>query len=384
MDFGKPYAVIGASIAGLSAALSLLKSGKRVEIYEAQSPFSPKSRTLIVTSRFSRFFDSDHDLILNRISTYELISCSSSIRIPLEKPDFVLDRASLLKALLRRTEGHGGKVFFGHRVLGINEESEVVVEVEKDLGRKISVSAQGVVGADGRFSVVRNAMGIDGIEYVGISQALVYLPEDCKQDTVRVWFDTRRTRFFFWLIPTSERKAAVGVIAEAPRESRELLLEFIKSEGFDLLEWEEDAHVPVFKPGITFKSSSKRVILAGDAASQVKMTTVGGVVTGMWGGWASGEFLSGKDRAKRQIFSLKKELTAHWLLRNVLDTFNDHDYDTLFRLMNRWTLRILSRKTRDEFSKSMWMLIFSQPGWASLALKKLSSIVFGRRNRTWK
>jgi len=51
------------------------------------------------------------------------------------------------------------------------------------------------------------------IETVPLVQAIVRLPKDCPPDTTRVWFVPDDTPYFYWLIPESAERGALGVIA---------------------------------------------------------------------------------------------------------------------------------------------------------------------------
>ncbi len=45
-------------------------------------------------------------------------------------------------------------------------------------------------------------------------QTLVRLPKDCRPDTTRVWFVPDDTPYFYWLVPESAEREALGVIGE--------------------------------------------------------------------------------------------------------------------------------------------------------------------------
>jgi 2-polyprenyl-6-methoxyphenol hydroxylase-like FAD-dependent oxidoreductase len=70
-----PYPIIGASISGLFAAYHLARRGAPVRVFEAQAPFRPAERTLIVTPAWRQLLDFDPgEAVLHRVSAYELIS----------------------------------------------------------------------------------------------------------------------------------------------------------------------------------------------------------------------------------------------------------------------------------------------------------------------
>lgn len=79
------------------------------------------------------------------------------------------------------------------------------------------------------------------------------------------------------------------------------------------------------------------MLLVGDAAGQVKVTTIGGVVTGMCGGAAAARAILGGTSYTAETSSLRWELRAHAALRHLLDAFTDADYDHMLNLLNRRT-----------------------------------------------
>ena len=104
-----------------------------------------------------------------------------------------------------------------------------------------------------------------------------------------------------------------------------------------------------------------RVLLVGDAAGQVKMTTVGGLVAGLRGARAAAEAILGRKGYRQELRELKRELDLHLLMRSILDRFADADYDELLRLLNRRAKDILETYNRDEMAKGLWSLLLAQP-----------------------
>ncbi len=368
-----PVAIIGASAAGLFAACHLARRGVPVRVFEAQTPFQPEERTLIVTPAFLRLVDFDvRDAVLNRVTTFELISHRQSVRIPLREADVILDRARFLHLLACRVQEAGGEVLFGYRLKGIIRGGpRYMLGFAAGPGRERWVPAIRFLGADGVGSTVARLLGQDSLERVALSQARVPLPADLPADTVRVWFDRRTTRFFYWLIPESPRFGVAGLIAEAPQEARLLLERFLQAQGLEAIAWQESA-VPLF-PLLAHRAprGNGHILLAGDAAGQVKATTVGGLVAGMRGGLAAAQALLRGTFYDAELRPLNRELALHALIRWVLDGFTNEDYDTLLSLLNARGLAVLGRYHRDELGWALWRLLLSQPRWLWLGARAL-------------
>jgi flavin-dependent dehydrogenase len=115
-----------------------------------------------------------------------------------------------------------------------------------------------------------------------------------------------------------------------------------------------------------------RVFLVGDAAGQVKVSTVGGIVTGFRGAIGVSESIV-KGGESGELRSLRKELDLHLLIRKTIHQFKQADYSQLVDLMNDSTRRSLSQYTRDEASRILWSIALRQPRILLLAMRGLIS-----------
>ena len=112
-------------------------------------------------------------------------------------------------------------------------------------------------------------------------------------------------------------------------------------------------------------------MLIGDAAGQVKVTTVGGSVTGFWGAQAAVDaVLNGKTYAE-ELRPLKRELDLHWFIRLLLERLDNRGYDYLVNSMNPGIQDFLGKHTRDEMAGEFWKMVFIQPRFIPLGLRLL-------------
>ncbi len=371
----KSIAVVGASTAGLFAAALLAERGLSVRVYEANGSFNALPRTLIVTSRLPQVLGFvPTEAIVNQVHHIELISRGASARITLRKPDLIIERESLVGLLAERAQRAGAEIVSGQRFVGFDgaaggghgELRLRFVDATSDYQREERVAL--VIGADGVRSQVAQAAAPKQRDSVALLQALVALPPKADPHTVRVWFERGDTRFFYWLIPESKERAVVGLIGEEAAEVKERLARFLGAQGFEPLEYQAApvaAHRFSSRPWAEVGGS--RVLLVGDAAGQVKMTTVGGVVTGLRGARAAVDAVLGRNSYRQELRELKRELDLHLLMRSILDRFTDADYDTLLHSLNRRIKDILETRNRDEMVRAFWSLPFAQPRLLSLA-----------------
>jgi len=113
------------------------------------------------------------------------------------------------------------------------------------------------------------------------------------------------------------------------------------------------------------------VLLIGDAAGQVKVTTVGGTVTGLWGAQAAAEALIRGVPYAWTLRSLKRELDLHWFIRRALDGLCDQDYDTLLQALNPAVQRFLAVRNRDQMAWAFVQTLALQPRLIGLGLRGL-------------
>jgi flavin-dependent dehydrogenase len=364
--------IVGGSAAGLYTAAKVARGGKPVRVLESKRSFEPVPRTLIVTDHFrDQLGASANESVLNEIRRFELFTDGRSAQVALAKPDLIIERAKLIPALAREARQAGAEISFDTHFLGLSPNaSGVQIQIESG-GRREELNAKNVVGADGTASRVARTAGWAPINTVPLMQAMVRLPKDCPVDTARVWFVPDDTPYFYWLIPESAERGALGVIGEDGRDTARCLARFLEKKGMEPLEW-QGARIPVYKRWVPVKKrlGKGNVYLVGDAAAQVKVSTVGGIVTGFRGARAVAEAIL-QGRQGKELLTLRRELSTHWLLRRTMHHFQQKDYSRLVDLLDAATRETLSEITRDESTRLLWNVLRRQPQLVLLGLRGL-------------
>ncbi len=364
--------VVGGSAAGLYTAAKVAQGGKPVRVLESKRGLEPAPRTLIVTDHFrNQLGASANESVLNEIRRFELFTDGRSAQVALSKPDLIIERAKLIPAVAREAQQAGAKISFDTRFLGLSPNANgVQIQIESG-GRREELHAKNVVGADGAASRVARTAGWAPIDTVPLVQTIVRLPKDCPVDTTRVWFVPDDTPYFYWLIPESAERGALGVIGEDGRDTARCLARFLEKKGMEPLEW-QGARIPVYKRWVPVKKRLGKgsVYLVGDAAAQVKVSTVGGIVTGFRGAQAVAESIL-QGRQGKELLNLRRELSTHWLLRRTMHYFQQKDYSRLVDLLNAGTRETLSEITRDESARLLWNVLRRQPQLVLLGLRGL-------------
>ncbi len=162
----------------------------------------------------------------------------------------------------------------------------VVTERERD---KVRLPAKLVVDAEGVSSRIVKQTGLASPRHHMLLKAVETETEnvrDTEEDTVEIFLGEKYAPgFYAWLMPTSDGKAKVGLAAERgnPRQLLKRLM-FKHPVASEKLSKAKISHIsfhsiPVGGP--IPKTFLDGFLVVGDAASQVKPTTGGGVIFGM-------------------------------------------------------------------------------------------------------
>ncbi len=370
--------VVGGSAAGLYTAAAVARGGRRVRVLESKPRFDPPDRTLIVTSHFrNQLGAAARESIINEIRRFELYTDGRSAQIALAKPDLIIERSRLIRGLAREAEASGAKLSFDTRFLGMGPNSSGLRLETETGGRREELHAASVVGADGATSRVARTAGWPPIETVPLMQAIVRLPKDCSADTTRVWFVPDDTPYFYWLVPESSERGALGVIGEQGSETKRRFERFLEKKHLEPLVW-QGARIPVYRKWVPVRKrmGNGDVYLVGDAAAQVKVSTVGGIVTGFRGALGVAQSILQRGPSA-ELRALRRELSTHWLIRRTLHHFQQKDYSQLVDLLDATTRASLGQINRDESTRLLWNVIRRQP---QLVLLGLRGLLMGKRN----
>ena len=152
--------VVGGSAAGLYTAAHVARGGKAVRVLESLPSLDPAERTLIVTDHFkTQISATARSSILNEIKRFELFTNGRSAQVALKRPDLIIERSRLIRALGEEAQQAGASMSYDTRFLGLSPNGcGLRVEVDQ-AGRKEEWHADSVVGADGAVSRVARAAG---------------------------------------------------------------------------------------------------------------------------------------------------------------------------------------------------------------------------------
>jgi flavin-dependent dehydrogenase len=231
-------------------------------------------------------------------------------------------------------------------------------------------------------SRVASTLGWQRPARLSLIQAICRMPEGTPENVSRVWFEPDETPYFFWLVPESPTRGAVGLISEDGRTARTVLDAFLARQRFEPLTYQA-ARIPGYDRWIPphRKVGNSDVYLVGDAAGHVKVTTVGGIVNGFRGAQAVATAIT-DGHSSRHFRPLRRELDTHLFIRRALHGLTTREYETLLMLFNEALKRRAGATTRDRPERLLLQSLLAQPrlvGFGAQAL--LRSTFRGRRGR---
>ena len=358
-------AIIGAGPAGSYLAYLLAKQGKEVTLIEEHEKIgSPVQCTGIVTASIEKFVKLPNEVIANKCN--KVIVISKNNRIVAITDEIVMWRNKFDEFLANMAQDEGVKILTNHQFLDFNGKHSIKIK-NKSNNQTKEIIADYIVGADGPSSAVGKAVGLEPIKkfYIGM-QAKVKLKADI--NAFETYFSNEAfPQFFGWVVPESEDTARLGL--GSFNNAKEYFYKFLeKRTGTkEILCWESGIF-PVYDPKKIIQKEN--VFLIGDAATQVKATTGGGIIPSLKAAEVLCDCIISKKDYNKEFKRKKagKELLLHLKIRNALNKFSDNDYDYLLDLMNQDRIKkTLKKYDRDTPIQLILNLLAKEPRFLSFS-----------------
>jgi len=194
-----------------------------------------------------------------------------------------------------------------------------------------------IVGADGPMSKVNKIAKIQTKKHWVAKQIKVKYKTD--SDTYKVYFNV--PDFFSWIVPESENIARIGCAS-----SKNVNLHFknfvkkLKINEKNIIE-KQGALIPKYNP--LQKYSKDNIYLIGDAASQVKSISGGGLLPSIKAAKSLSKSLNGNKNYYSELEELRKSLDLNYATRKFLNKLTEKDYDDLIKILKEYKLNKLDR-----------------------------------------
>jgi digeranylgeranylglycerophospholipid reductase len=361
-------AVIGAGPAGCYYA-SLVK-GREVHIFEDHEEVGmPVSCTGILTDSVRRVIgDIPEELVISRIHRFKLVAPGGkSMYVDLDKVNMILDRAAFDRHMLRKALDNGAVLHLGERFIDYARDGSSY-EIHTNRG---CYRTEMIVGADGPFSAVARAAGLYlRRSFVTGWQARCRYPglEECVTE-IRL-----NVAEFSWIVPENDAVARVGVIGP---DGPALRRDYADLLGTSQVLEDQSGMIPIHDPRQRLRKSGENVFLIGDAATQVKATTYGGIIYGLLAAQYLAEDRDGYER--RMHAKLGRDLWLSLQMREFMNAMTEAQADELIEVFERdRNSQILSRHDRDFPSRFIVQLLMKEAQLWKLGFGLLKNRARGR------
>lgn len=341
--------IIGAGPAGLTAARILAHSGADVHVFEEHARIGiPIHCTGIVSSEFFEKAELDPSFIVNEVRSVHAHAGTLAHELPVNGTELVLARDRFDQHLATQAIDAGAHIHTSHRVTHLTRALTLTVR-DIATGTEREERFDRLIGAEGPRSITARTFGLQRKRsYYFTAQA-----------TIRGTFDPERYEvhlgsiapdYFAWVVPESRTRARAGIGSRTnTRRYFERFMTHRFGEGYeDQVIAMQGAPIPLYRP--LSRTSRGPVILAGDAAGHNKATTGGGIIPSIISGEIAALKTLGKTReALMREWRLGAELSAHTVLRSLLNRYDDSHYERLISRASHPTISAILRTESREF-----------------------------------
>ncbi len=336
-------AVVGAGPVGSTFARHMAEKGFKVVMLEKKKEVGvPLQCAGLLGKQIKKVNILPDEFIINPVNGAFLHSPEDTVlSVSKKKPEaYVLDRVGYDKFLAELAQNSGANLFLNHKVEKLDSVNGII-NIKSNKTTKISADL--IVGADGHSSIVSSTFNPPSDSFQAAQYLIDVGEKRFSKDFVHLYVDSKVSPGFLWTIPLSESTARVGLFADANyKQLTQILNELInkRSElsGATIL---KKYYGVIPKQDPQKKLVNNRVILLGDAASQVKPTTGGGLIMGFKCAEIASKVASNalesnnisllKDYSKKYNDQFKKELKVQLMVHKIFKSLTDSDLEFMFR-----------------------------------------------------
>ncbi len=378
-------AVIGAGPVGSTFARYVAEKGLKVAIFEKKREIGvPLQCAGLLGKKIKDVNILPDEFIANEMYGACAYSPSGTMISMCKKEPFayVLDRIGYDKFLAQLAVDKGAELFLNHRVNKIDTKTGIINLKNKE------ISAEIIVGTDGHSSIVSQEFNND-FKSVNASQYLIDTGDNSfDDDYFKTYFNSEISPGFIWVIPLSKSRARVGLFADSDYQNLSGILNKFLADKFENAKILKKYHgiIPVYdhKKNVV----NNRAILIGDAASQVKPTTGGGLIIGFVCAKIAAEVVYEainsqnidilKNYGKQYKKMYNNELKMQLKVQETLKSLNNDDLDSVFLKLKEKEVGKIVSKCGDLDSQSPLMKELLKSGLIFSVLPKLlSRKIFG-------
>ena len=340
-------AIIGAGPVGNYCASLLAKKGYEVDIYEDNKKVGiPIQCTGIVTSTIKEILPIKKEFLVNEMKYVEAFS-SGKATIKAKSKDLIINRTKFDQYLANKAQDNGATLHLSSRFITAKDNTVAIKQKNKLIEKKADI----IIGAEGVNSQVSKLINKPNIlnnknyqPYKG-KQALIQ--GNFNKDTYNVYFGSISPKFFGWVVPENNKFARVGLATQDnPTKYFQNFLKKLKLHKNKIID-HQGGLIPIHNPNLRIQK--KNIYLLGDAATQIKSTTGGGIIPGLKCAQQLVKSIENNQDYRKNTKKIYKGLKLNLFVRKLLDKMNDNDYDTFMNSLNTPKIKeILANVDRDK------------------------------------
>ena len=358
MSFDYDAVIVGAGPVGSTISYYLAQNGLNVAIIDKKRQVGyPLQCAGILSKHIFEKNELPDEVILNSVKGAFLHTNEHILNVEKrEDVAYIIDRISYDLFLLNRAVENGVELI-NNKVIDINAEKGIAYFSNGE-----QITSRVIVGCDGYNSIVSSAIGNDHKNFQA-SQMLVSIDEELMNafrksdkptdDYVDTYLFEDILPGFLWVIPLKYNQYRIGLFSnQSHRQQNVFLMDFLKENfsSYEIIE-KYKGFIPIYNNKNLLVRN--RVLLIGDAASQVKPTSGGGLIIA----FDSCKMASGyikKSIENDDVSALKgyqvefdkkysKEFSYQFKVQNTLNLLNDADLDYFFeKLRENYCEEIIS------------------------------------------
>ncbi|NPE29559.1 NAD(P)/FAD-dependent oxidoreductase [Methanococcoides sp. SA1] len=361
--------VVGAGPTGSTAARYAAMAGVKVLIIEEHASIgSPVECTGLLSTRAVSECDvrPEDNFVLNSVRG-AFVNSPNGTRLPIDgkrTKAYVVSRKIFDRHLVSLAVDTGAELMLKGRVTGIQQKDGIQLLSVIHMGKMITVRSKIVIGADGVKSNVARYAGLGKVDRIlsGVQIEAVYNSNDT--NFVELFVGSQAPGFFAWTVPVNERISRIGLAVEPGNEHNAMsYLRNIVNKNEHLAGNCTNNILDLVVGGIPIgplkRTYSDGILIAGDAAGQVKPTSGGGVYTGAVcakiAGRVAAEAVSEEDFSASRLkeyenkwkAALDRELRTGMKIHDFVGGLTDKELDDLIGSMNNNAILELITKYGD-------------------------------------
>ena len=344
MNFDFDAVIVGAGPVGSTIAYYLCRNGLNVSILDKKKQIGyPLQCAGILSGHIFDLNELPDEVVLNTVRGAFLHTQNHILNVKKDEPvAYVIDRIEYDEFLLNRAIENGAE-FINQKVIEVDGENGITC-----LSNNQTIKSKVIIGCDGYNSLLSKSMGNSQNNFPA-SQMLVKIDEDNMNsfrnsgENVDDYVDTYLLNDilpgFLWVIPLKDDYYRIGLFSNQNHKiQNQVIKDFLDANfEYEIIE-KYKGFIPIFDD--KNKLVENRLLLIGDAASQVKPTSGGGLLIAFDACRIASKFVIEavgnddigileeyeKEFRKRYL----KEFNYQFKVQKTLDLLSDEDLDYLF------------------------------------------------------